>query len=251
MVSVWRARRFTSCPPYDLPLVRHTLHLAYHQERWGDIDMTVAPHDVVVATHDTAAALHDLRDRQRFIKSLTEAIAWCTGSDSLSDPGASLRTCKPKYLVSPEDQLNSVCTSRSLGLPESARRGPAVTGLCGGRLVAYIPSFNLDDGVAEAESNGFFDVNNIPPCDTWVWMVQCVSYKEYADRTTSEMETSYLVAWVPPDFIALADAGIRANPESCIRWFEELDDDFVLSLRSMNFLPTAPVEKSAPGVEHT
>jgi hypothetical protein len=223
--------------------------LANHPEQLGGVDMAVAPHDVVVATHDMAKALHDPRDRQRFITRLTETIAWCTVSGSLSDPKASLRTCKPKDLISPEDQVDDVCISRSFCLRESRQSAlPAVTGLGGGRLIAYFPSFNLDDGVAETESQGFFDVNNIPPYDTWVWMVQCVSREEYADHRTSEMETNYLVAWVPPDFIELADAGIRANPESCIRWTEELDDDFVLSLRSMNLLPDTPVEATAPGI---
>jgi len=211
--------------------------------------MAIAPHDAVVATHDIAVALHDPRDQQRFIKSLTEAIAWCTGSGSVADPTASLRTCKPSDLVSPEDQVNRVCISRSLRLPKLGRGLPDVIGLCGGRLVAYFPSFNLADGWAETQSKGFLDVDNIPPYDTWVWWVRSVSRVEYADRRTSEIDASYLVAWVPPDFIELADAGIRANPESCIRWIDELDDDFVRSLRSMNFLPRAPVGSIAPGIQ--
>jgi hypothetical protein len=60
-------------------------------------------------------------------------------------------------------------------------------------------------------------------------------------------EANYVVAWVPPGFIELADAGIEANPESCIMWIDELDDDFVRSLRSMNFLPDAPVGATTPG----
>jgi hypothetical protein len=29
------------------------------------------------------------------------------------------------------------------------------------------------------------------------------------------MEVNYLVAWVPPDFIALASGGVDVNPEGC------------------------------------
>src|SRR3954468_1482492 len=134
--------------------------------------MAIAPHDVVSATHDIAEALHDLHDQQHFIKNLTEAIAWCTGSASVADPRASLRTCKPSDLVSPKDQVNGVCINRSLCLLELGRPLPAVTGLCGGRLVAYFPSFNLADGWAETQSKGFLDVDNIPPYDTWVWWVR-------------------------------------------------------------------------------
>ena len=71
----------------------------------------------------------------------------------------------------------------------------------GGRLLLYTPSENLACGAADASSNGFFDVNNVPPWDIWV---------EFADRT--------LVSWVPPALIDVAQMGIYANPEACIRW---------------------------------
>jgi hypothetical protein len=58
---------------------------------------------------------------------------------------------------------------RSRRLRASGRRNlSSITDLCGGRLVAYFPDDNLFDGAAEAESQGFFDVDNIPPYDTWV-----------------------------------------------------------------------------------
>jgi hypothetical protein len=70
-----------------------------------------------------------------------------------------------------------------------------------GRLLLYFPVENLADGAAQVASNGFFDVDNIPPWDTWV---------HYSDRT--------LVSWVPQILIPLAQAGIDVNPEECIRW---------------------------------
>ena len=214
--------------------------------------MAAAPHDMAVATHDTAAALHYPGDRERFIKNLTEAIAWCTVSGSLSDPRTSLRTCKPELedLLSQSSQVFQVSLERSRRLRESGQKPlPAVTDLCGGRLVAFFPSDSLSDGVAKTESKGFFNVDNIPPYDTWVWIVRNVRRWEQAGCTTNERDANYLVAWVPPDFIALADAGIEANdPECCIMWLDELDDDFVQSLRRMNFLPNAPVGATAPGI---
>jgi hypothetical protein len=198
---------------------------------------------------DRGAALDEADAQRRFVRNLTEAIVWCTASGSLSNPETSLRTCEPTILISPEDQVRGVCSSRSMSLWHSGRRDlPAVTGLCGGRLVAYFPNDNLCDGVAKTHSKGFFDFDNIPPFDTWVWWVRNVRREEYDDHTTSEREVDYLVAWVPPDFVALADAGIRINAEDCIMWLDEVDDNFVRSLRSMNFLPDAPVGVSAPGV---
>ena len=51
-----------------------------------------------------------------------------------------------------------------------------------GRLLAYFPDENLACGVAEAETQGFFTVDNVPPWDTWV------AYLHEDDQT------NYLVA---------------------------------------------------------
>lgn len=71
----------------------------------------------------------------------------------------------------------------------------------GGRLLLYTPSENLACGAAEASSNGFFDVNNVPPWDIWV---------DFSEGT--------LVSWVPPALLDVAQMGIYVNPEACIRW---------------------------------
>jgi hypothetical protein len=71
----------------------------------------------------------------------------------------------------------------------------------GGLLLLYRPSENLACGAAEANSNGFFDVNNIPPWDIWV---------DFSDGT--------LVSWVPPALVDIAQMGIDVNPEACICW---------------------------------
>jgi hypothetical protein len=71
----------------------------------------------------------------------------------------------------------------------------------GGRLLLYTPSENLACGAAEASSNKFFDVNNVPPWDIWV---------DFSEGT--------LVSWVPPALLDVAQMGIYVNPEACIRW---------------------------------
>jgi hypothetical protein len=83
-----------------------------------------------------AAGVNNISDQRKFIRRLTETIFWCRDAGSLAQPKTSLRTCKPKDLT-------------------------------GGRLLAYFPDNNLACGVAEVESQGFFDTNNIPPYDTW------------------------------------------------------------------------------------
>ena len=85
--------------------------------------------------------------------------------------------------------------------------------MAGGRLLVYFPNADLCDGAAEAASQGFFDVYNTPPWDTWVAFVT-----EPAERDISYSE--YLIAWVPPAFIELAAAGIMVNPEECTQWLD-------------------------------
>jgi hypothetical protein len=86
-------------------------------------------------------------------------------------------------------------------------RGNTVRGLAGGGILLYAPDENLRDGAAKYSSKGFFDIDNIPPWDSWV----C-----FHER--------HLVSWVPPALIDLANAGIDVNPEQCIQW---ADDSFV------------------------
>jgi hypothetical protein len=70
-----------------------------------------------------------------------------------------------------------------------------------GRLLLFVPGGTLMDGATKYSSNGFFDVNNVPPWDTWV---------SFSDRT--------LVSWIPPVLVDTAQRGIDANPEACINW---------------------------------
>ena len=189
-----------------------------------------------------ATGLNDIHDERQFIERLTETIYWCREAGSPSQPKTSLRTCRRDLtdLSSQRHQVFSVCLERSRRLFSSGKRNlPSVTGLCRGRLLAYFPDNNLADGVAATESNGFFDVDNIPPYDTWVWMVRSMRTFQYADGASGEMEANYLVAWVPPDFIQLASRGVDANPEGCILWLDTLDDEFVRSLRRLSFFDEA------------
>lgn len=80
----------------------------------------------------------------------------------------------------------------------------------------YFPDANLCDGAAELESKGFLDVENAPPWDTWVGLgVDAVNSRIGGYET-------YLVAWVPPQFIEYVSAGIRVNPEKCIAWLDDV-----------------------------
>ena len=70
-----------------------------------------------------------------------------------------------------------------------------------GRILAYWPGENLADGAARSATAGFFDVNNVPPWDTWLAFVDGALY-----------------AWVPAELVDRVQQGIDVNPEECIRW---------------------------------
>lgn len=79
-----------------------------------------------------------------------------------------------------------------------------VENLAEGRLLLYSPDDNLCDGAAQYSSKGFFNVDNVPPWDTWLCFFE-----------------RHLVSWVPPKLLSLVNAGIDVNPEQCIFWAPE------------------------------
>jgi hypothetical protein len=87
-----------------------------------------------------------------------------------------------------------------------------ISGLHGGRLLVFAPEENLACGAAEYASMGFFDVDNVPPWDTWIAMLG-----------------KYLVSWVPSQLVPLVQKGLDVNPEQCILW----SDDPLLSRESV------------------
>src|SRR6185437_8527110 len=128
--------------------------------------------------------------------------------DSLGPMDRGLRSPELKPSAGPDELGNDALWAKAVA-EVVARRSRLTAGASpdkrdtnvGGRLLLYVPSENLACGAAEASSNGFFDVNNVPPWDIWV---------QFSDGT--------LVSWVPPALIDVAQMGIDVNPEECIRW---------------------------------
>jgi hypothetical protein len=151
----------------------------------------------------------------QFWERLTQTIAWCQQHVDGAAPGVCLRpeSFRPRVLVRNYfEAVRSVALSRA----HQVSATPTNRSLGGGRLLLYFPDAELADGAAEAESRGFFDVNNAPPYGTWVGL-----FRDAASRRDSF--ATYLLAWVPPAFIELADRGIAVNPEECIVWFPSRD----------------------------
>jgi uncharacterized protein (TIGR02996 family) len=92
-----------------------------------------------------------------------------------------------------------------------------------GKVVAFEPDLSLFDGAAEAESDGYFDVNSMPPSEFWVLMVD-----DWGRATESK---SYLLAFVPDWLYRQAVSGMRVDAACCINFASEIEAPFIQMLR--------------------
>lgn len=100
-----------------------------------------------------------------------------------------------------QEAVETLVNRRTELLQSHARSSPLTNHA--GKLLLFTPEVSLSDGAATVVSDGFFDVDNVPAWDTWL----------YFDGHT-------LLSWVPPQLISKVQLGIDVNPESCIRWAE-------------------------------
>lgn len=150
-------------------------------------------------------------DLETILTRLAETIAWCVPRVNQDEPRTCLRS--PALRPHPLERnrkavVGSVAVSRYMGLkhPKKCR----ASDLANGRLLIYEPDINLAHGLEEGETNGYVDIDNIPPWDTWVAYIY-------------EGESNYLLSWVPPQFVALVTSGIQVSPEECFRWLDRTE----------------------------
>jgi hypothetical protein len=146
---------------------------------------------------------------------LAETIQWCRPRIDVSNPKNCLRSMEllPHSLEDGRKRVvNSVAIKRFLALGRPTR-SPAST-LAGGRLLVYEADVNLCHGLEESETNGFVDLDNTPPWDTWIAYI-------YEDAS------NYLLSWVPGEFISLVSSGIDVSPEQSFRWLDT--ENFLLT----------------------
>jgi len=63
------------------------------------------------------------------------------------------------------------------------------------------------DGASAVVSNGLIDDYDCPPIDTWFYKIESTKGR-------------LLFAWIPHEFVSLANDAIRANPVECLNWFK-------------------------------
>jgi hypothetical protein len=154
------------------------------------------------------------------VKALLETVAWCLSRSTEPEELRSVDLDPSTFLRIPpsnEFELNvwiekqresyqravQVVSERRSDLVRNAGIETADLALAQskGRLLLYEPMETVDDGAAADSSNGFFDLRDAPPWDTW-----------FAYSGDS------IFCWVPGSLIQNAQAGIDANPVDCIHW---------------------------------
>lgn len=102
--------------------------------------------------------------------------------------------------------------------------GTRALALAGGRLLFHDPRLQLFDGAAIPVSAELFDVDYMPPWDSWVaW----AGSKD--ERWTQATFDGYLVCWIPAELVPYVQAAIDISPTPTLAW--ELKDDLGRRLR--------------------
>lgn len=198
---------------------------------------------------------------EAFQRTLAETIAWCAPRATSLEPESSLRSLPLHSQPSMESRsiderkraVADIATTRAMLLRDAGiyPQQPAAD-LAGGRLLLYAPDETLSDGAAYVSSGGFFDGDNVPPWDTWVAYIKDTAtdpqhghpwflgaYQDYQKITHEPMQLTYVVCWVPPSLLEVAEAGIDVNPEECIVWLSDRDTMFTRALQETGLLVSA------------
>ena len=176
-------------------------------------------------------------DIEAFQEVLAEAMNWCAARAALEDPRQSLRTLpvpagQANFNLSPERRaacVDNLIAERGFRIHSGTGLHDAMKPPHNGKLLLFYPDGSLSDGAAEVASRGFFDGGNVPAWDTWVY------YGTDGSGSTSS-DQSFLVSWVPRQFVPLVHGGIEVNPEGCIEWASARDRLFTRSLKAWKML---------------
>jgi hypothetical protein len=159
---------------------------------------------------------------EEFLSSLTETITWFSNNiNSTLDSYQPLRTdfLRPHSLAgNRKEVVESVIQSRGAKLKTKTLKLSTKNIK---NLLVYEPDSNLYDGAASLETFGFFDIQNTPPWDTWVAYIY------------EKQKMGYLVCWIPDQYMSLAQSGIDVNPEQCIYWLDESENNFAKLIKEI------------------
>jgi len=166
---------------------------------------------------------------------LAETMAWCAARTSRGTPRSALRTPALRPFIPLENRCDGEQTAVDVErlvrerahLLHQAHAYPHAPAhdLAGGRLLFSAPDYGFVDGASEYDSQGFIDIADTPPWDTWLWFVQ-------ESKVSTDFYDCHIVSWVPLEFVAYAEAGIRVSFVDNISWATKVNSTFSNWLRA-------------------
>jgi hypothetical protein len=176
-------------------------------------------------------------DIEGFRIRLAETIAWCTQGNFNPDfvvhrPALSLRSLilRPPGLrissrlgVELQRIVNAVAEERAyLVQAWSHKAVKPARDLAGGRLLLCTSATeSIPDGYVSSASEGFYDDDDLPPWDTWLYYLE--SGKEAPTTLRPGYQPEYLLSWVPAVCVGLAKVGVEEHFLDCMRWATQVD----------------------------
>ncbi len=110
-------------------------------------------------------------------------------------------------------------------------------GLSSGKLFLHNFDGNASDGASAGVTNFFLDNDNVPPWDLWLFYIPdevLVKDPFFAPQTWTL--SSFLIAWIPFEYLNLLNAGLRVHAEGCIQWADDTDSSFIQTLSEAGFV---------------
>jgi hypothetical protein len=185
-----------------------------------------------------------------FRRRLAETIAWCLSCSSLAAAPELLAEWRSNYehyrqehgegyealapvLRTPEleprgfeypataamraEVMERLAETRAALLRKAGRYPVEISGdLAGGHLLVHDPDGSDSSGGSWVNSKGFFDVEDAPPWDCWITVIQ-----QEVERPPGW--ESCVVSWIPPTMLAIAEDGIWAAVMDCVKWADKAD----------------------------
>jgi hypothetical protein len=88
-----------------------------------------------------------------------------------------------------------------------------------GRFLLYSPFLAGGDGLAEANSHGFFDIDDCPPWDTFLTFMKARA-TVIVGNFQLQARHDGILCWIPNRAVELAQAGINVTPAGSLSWVE-------------------------------
>jgi len=199
---------------------------------------------------------------KEFIKQLQLTMLWCQSRINPSDPANCLRS---RYLrpqldtfgyrddnvwIHPE-LVGQVIRKREFLLSSSPESVPVGRiNQRKGRLLLAAQDYSNHNGLTSDLTNGFFDLNDVPPWDSWVTLIhgekQGMSLSLDNGDWPSTMNSVFgytdlmwriLVSWVPDEFQEIVSEAIKAECIGMLAWADDLPEENEATVKFRRVLP--------------